>query len=359
MINLIDYGFMPTMMSEYAEGILARVTAVHKERYELISERGQIYGKLKASVFFNTQSEQYELFPTTGDFVVIQLNPNGDSLILKTFSRGTFFSRRAVVSRLDTKNSGGEQAVAANFDYVFIMSSLNHDFNPRRIERYLTLAWQSGAIPVIVLTKADLVDDYDTQIDDMRRVAVGVDIVAVSTVDGQGLELLNEYIKPRKTIVFLGSSGVGKSCLVNAIAGEAVMAVNTIREDDSKGKHTTTHRQLIMLKSGAMIIDTPGMRELGMFDVSEGIGDAFADVAEYFGGCRFSDCKHNREPGCAVRLAIECGELPEERWQSYLKLKKEARYADDKDAFMRERQERCKAGAIWHRKNKKNGADKR
>ena len=350
MINLIDYGFIQAMIEEYDEGIPARVSAVHKERYELVCQYSQIYGKLKSSVFFN---EQYEEFPTTGDFVMIQFNPSGDSLILAVLPRRTFFSRR------DPTPGRGEQAVAANFDYVFIMSSLNHDFNPRRIERYLTLAWQSGAIPVIVLTKADLVDDFEQQLSDIQSVAVGIDVVAVSSVSGSGIDLLSEYMKPGKTIVFLGSSGVGKSSLVNAIAGEDIMAVNTIREDDSKGKHTTTHRQLVMLKSGAMIIDTPGMRELGMWDVSEGVGNAFAEVTEYFDKCRFSDCKHNKEPGCAVCIAIESGELSEERWQSYLKLKNEAKYADDKAAFMKERQQRSKAGAIQHKRNKKNGGYKK
>ena len=202
--------------------------------------------------------EYYEgdqLFPTTGDYVLIDYNPSGDSRIVETLPRKTFFSRR------NPTPGRGEQAVAANFDYVFIMQSLNMDFNPKRLERYLTLGWQSGATPVILLTKADLVEDYWEYLTQVERVASGVNTHVVSAHTGYGLERLNAYLQPGKTVVFLGSSGVGKSSLVNALAEEEIMTVNGIREDDSKGRHTTTHRQLIRLKSGVIIIDTPGMRE--------------------------------------------------------------------------------------------------
>ena len=249
---------------------------------------------------------------------MINYIPNGDSQILATLPRRTFFSRRepGPVPR--------DQAVAANFDYVFIMQSLNMDFSIKRLERYLTLAWQSGATPVILLTKADLVNDDREYLCQVARVAAGVDTYVVSAHTLYGLEQLNAYLQPGKTLVFLGSSGVGKSSLVNALAGETIMTVNGIREDDSKDRHTTTHRQLIRLKCGAMIIDTPGMRELGMWDVSEGLADAFANVEQYIGKCRFSDCTHNQEPGCAIKAAIESGELEISRWKSYLKLKEES-----------------------------------
>ena len=269
---------------------------------------------------------------------------NGDSQILATLPRKTFFSRR------DPTPGRGEQAVAANFDYVFIMQSLNQDFNPKRLERYLTLAWQSGATPVILLTKADLVEDYWDYLTQVERVAAGVNTHVVSAHTGFGLNRLNAYLQPGKTVVFLGSSGVGKSSLVNALAGETVMTVNTIREDDSKGRHTTTHRQLIRLQNGVMIIDTPGMRELGMWDVSEGLGDAFADVERFLGKCRFSDCKHEREPGCAIRAAIAAGELDVARWESYQKLKEEA---VDRDEMLRRKREWSKGVAKFTRDRKK------
>lgn len=330
------------MIPEETSGVPARVTAVHKERYELVCEHGEIYGRLKTKEYF----VGYEEFPTTGDFVLINYNPTGDSLIIRTLPRKTFFSRR------DPTPGRGEQVVASNFDYVFIMQSLNQDFNIKRLERYLTLGWQSGATPIVVLTKADLLNDNNGYIQAVKKIATGVPVYAVSSKTGIGLETLSAYMEPGKTIVFLGSSGVGKSSLVNALAGEEIMTVNGIREDDSKGRHTTTHRQLVMLKNGSMVIDTPGMRELGMWDVSVGIGEAFDDVEEFLGKCKFSDCMHQTEPGCAIKDAISNGILSRERWESYIKLKSEAKYSDDKVDFLRQKQQRNKNIAKCNRQKK-------
>lgn len=341
-MNLKEYGFMPCMIPEETSGVPARVTAVHKERYELVCEHGEIYGRLKTKEYF----VGYEEFPTTGDFVLINYNPTGDSLIIHTLPRKTFFSRR------DPTPGRGEQVVASNFDYVFIMQSLNQDFNIKRLERYLTLGWQSGATPIVVLTKADLLNDNNGYIQAVKKIATGVPVYAVSSKTGIGLETLSAYMEPGKTIVFLGSSGVGKSSLVNALAGEEIMTVNGIREDDSKGRHTTTHRQLVMLKNGSMVIDTPGMRELGMWDVSVGIGEAFDDVEEFLGKCKFSDCMHQTEPGCAIKDAISNGILSRERWESYIKLKSEAKYSDDKVDFLRQKQQRNKNIAKFNRQKK-------
>ena len=330
-MNLELYGFdWPN--ERYNEGEPARVIAVHRERYKLVCRAGECYGRLKTKEYYVEQED----FPTAGDFVLICHNPIGDSMIVKTLPRRTVFMRK------DPDPNKGEQAVAANFDYVFIMQSLNHDFNPKRLERYLTLTWQSGAQPVVVLTKADLLEDYSEQVRTAEIYAMGVPVHAVSAQTGYGLDALGAYFAPKKTVVFLGSSGVGKSSLVNALAGEEIMKTNGIREDDSSGRHTTTHRELILLQNGAMIIDTPGMRALGMWDVSEGMGNAFADVEQYLGCCKYSDCRHQSEPGCAIKQAIELGELPLARWESYLALKKEARYADDKEGFLRDKRE-------WHK----------
>lgn len=328
-MDITQYGFTPDMLPDGAEGLPARVTAVYRNQFEVISNSGGALAPLKAGVYFGGK----EIFPTTGDFVLL----DAMGRIVKTLPRKTYFSR------LNPSSAGhGSQAVAANFDYVFILQSLNNDFNPRRLERYLTLAWQSGAVPAVILTKADLADDYTDKLREAEKIAAGAAVFAVSAKTGEGLGTLSEYLKPRKTIVFLGSSGVGKSSLVNVLAGEALMAVKDIREDDDRGRHTTTNRQLILLKSGVMIIDTPGMRELGMWDVSDGLNQNFADVEACFGKCRFIDCKHESEPDCAVKAAIESGALSLERWESYRRLKTEDNYDENKDDYMRKKQQ-------WHK----------
>ena len=346
MIDLTSYGYQP--MADPAPGAIpARVTAVHRERYELVCAHGPVSGRLKTSIYYGPEAVD---FPTTGDFVLLQYAENGDSVIVRTLPRRSYFSRR------DPAPGRDEQAVAANFDTCFIMTSLNQNFKPARLERYLTLAWQSGGTPVILLTKADLVEDFSEQLRATGEIAMGAEIIALSAVTGFGLERLAPYLQPGKTVVFLGSSGVGKSSLLNALVGETAMAVNAIREGDSRGRHTTTHRQLFMLPDGAMVIDTPGMRELGMWDVSAGLGSAFADVEEILARpCRFSDCKHESEPGCAVKAAIAGGELPPERLESYLRLRREARWSDDPTGALREKWVRNKAIAQWSRQQKKKG----
>ncbi|RXZ81227.1 ribosome small subunit-dependent GTPase A [Paenibacillaceae bacterium] len=352
-MNIENYGItLPTEPANDPAFIPARVTAVHRERYEIICQYGEIAARLKSGVYYNDAADT--LFPTVGDYVMVQYNNSGDSLIVQTLPRKSTFSRN------DFSGHGAayvktvlEQTVAANFDYVFIMASLNDDFNVKRIERYLTMAWQSGAQPVIVLTKADLSAQVAEQLRAVQQIAIGVEVFAISARTGDGLAQLTNYLEPRKTIVFLGSSGVGKSSLVNALAGEEIMKVSEIREDDAKGRHTTTHRQLTLLKSGVMVIDTPGMRELGLWDADAGIGEAFSDVESLLGRCKFSDCTHANEPGCEVRAAMERGELLEDRWKSYQQLKKEALFVSDKAAYMRERQQWHKSLSKTIRQNKK------
>ena len=351
MIDLKNYGYTETEAHE--DGLQpARITAVHRERYELICRQGAIFGKLKTSEYYNREPQP---FPTVGDFVLIRETPGGDSLILKTLPRESYFSRLEP----DGSDIGGyrEQTVAANFDTVFIMQSLNKNFNLRRLERYLILTWQSGATPVIVLTKVDLIEDPLPQIKEVESISAGVDILAVSAVTGAGINKLGKYLQPGKTCVFLGSSGVGKSSLLNALMGEDVMVVKAIREDDAQGRHTTTHRQLFTLPGGTHIIDTPGMRELGMWERDESIqasvSGVFSDVEAFLGTCKFSDCRHLSEPGCAIRTAIERGELGQERWDSYQKLAREALYAENKLASLREKSSRNKDIAMWSKQRKK------
>ena len=311
-MRLSDFGTIPD--TKGLPGIPARITAQHKERYELACDGGPVFARLKTKEYYDGD----ELFPTVGDYVMIDHQPGGDSRILATLPRRTCFARRAPgpVPR--------DQAVAANFDYVFILQSMNQDFNPRRLERYLTLGRQSGAEPVILLTKADLAADPGEYLARAERVAAGAAIHPLSVRTGFGLEALDPYLKPGTTLVLLGSSGVGKSSLVNALSGSEGMRVSGIREADGKGRHTTTHRQLLRLSCGALLIDTPGMRELGLWEARQGLEDSFADVERCLGRCRFSDCTHTREPGCAVRAALAAGELDPTRWESWRKLNAEA-----------------------------------
>ncbi len=330
------------------ENSTARVIAVHRERYGLSYKENECYGRLKAGSYFNGGSES---FPTVGDFVEIQYNPKGDSVILRTLPRRTFFSRIEPGAGRPV-----EQAVAANFDTVFVVQSLNDNFNPARLERYLAQAWQSGAKPVVVLTKADLPGDHTPQILAAQSAAPGVEVLTVSAKTRQGLAALSPYLLPGETLVLLGSSGMGKSSLLNALAGEELMKTGTVRESDARGRHTTTHRQLLRLPCGALVIDTPGMRTLGMWDITDGLGGAFPDVERLLGRCRFSDCRHESEPGCAVQEALRRGELSPERWKSYRKLQKEAIFAEGKDNFRTRKQ--LNRSAERKRSRKKDTADR-
>lgn len=327
-MNIQKYGLSPSILPENHAGIPARITAVHRELFEFACSNGTGIARLKASAYHTGG----QIFPTTGDFVLLDWHADGESRIVQTLPRKSYFSR------VDPSSSGhAEQIVAANFDYVFILQSLDCKINLHRLERYLTLAWQTGAVPAVLLTKADCVADYTQQQRLVEQLAIGVGVFAISAKNGSGLSHLSSYLQPGKTIVFLGSSGVGKSTLVNALAQKTVMATGAIRQKDGRGRHTTSHRQLVLLESGVLIIDTPGMREIGMWDVSEGLGKSFAHVEKYFGQCKFRDCRHQDEPDCAVKAAIQRGDLLLEHWESYLRLNAEAHFASDKAAYLRKK----------------------
>ena len=267
-MNIRDYGLKDNLLKEIdKDKTIARVIATHKDRYEIVCNNGKGFAKIKRGEYFDNPNS---IYPTTGDFVLIEWNDLGDSMIYKTLKRESSFSRTASSSdRKRELHNQHEQLVAANFDYMFIMQSLNNNFNINRIQRYLSLAWESGGIPVIILTKSDLVSNPKKYIDEVQDIAFGVDIYSVSTITKDGIEDIKKYFSKGNTIVFLGSSGVGKSTLVNTLYGKEVMKTSSIREEDSRGRHTTVSRNLIMLPNGAMVIDTPGMRELGMWDAKE------------------------------------------------------------------------------------------
>jgi ribosome biogenesis GTPase / thiamine phosphate phosphatase len=286
--------------------------------------------------------------PVAGDWVAAEPVPGGEKAIVKAvLPRCSRFSRKEAWLRTE------EQVVAANVDIVFLVSACGREFNPRRIERYLTAAWDSGADPVVVVTKADLADDPAATVAEAEAVAFGVAVHAVSSVTGEGLEALEPYLLPGRTVALLGSSGVGKSTLANRLLGWEAQAVAPTRAD-GRGRHTTTNRELVRLPGGAFLLDTPGMRELQLWADEASLDETFADVAELASGCRFSDCSHEREPGCAVRSALELGTLSATRWQSYRKLRRELRaLAVRQDARLRsEERRRIRTLARSRRKNK-------
>lgn len=310
---------------------IATVMAVHRERYELYTENETFYGRLKTVNFYNTK-ELVE-FPTVGDEVRVIYNELGDSQIME------ILPRKSVFMRLNATQGLPDQAVAANFDYVFITMSLNRDFHIAKLERYLTVSWQSGGTPVIILTKADLCDDREFYLSQVRDVAFGVDAYCVSSVTGEGFTELEDYFQKGKTVVLLGSSGVGKSSFVNTLLGRTEMLIGGIREADAQGRHTTTYKQCFyvpekiqllngeIITGGGRIIDTPGMRKLIISEMEEGKEKSFEDIESLISGCKFSDCQHRTETGCAVRAALESGELAEKHWKMYLNLQREEAYA--------------------------------
>ena len=340
-MNIKDYGLKENLIKNIDESkTIARIIATHKDRYEIVCNNGQGFAKIKRGCYYDNPNS---IYPTTGDFVIIEWNSTGDSMICETLKRESSFSRTASSSdRNHELHNQHEQLVAANFDYVFIMQSLNNNFNLHRLERYLSLSWESGAIPVIILTKSDLVENIQEYIEQVESIAFGVDVYAVSCITGYGLDSIKKYFSKGNTIVFLGSSGVGKSTLVNTLYGDNVMKTSDIREEDSRGRHTTTSRNLIMLPNGAMIIDTPGMRELGMWNAENGINKTFQDIEQYIGMCKFSDCTHTNEPGCKILEAIVNGEIDQERFEQYLKLQKESRYNTDSNQYLQEKKNKFK-----------------
>ena len=350
-MNIKDYGLKENIIKNNNVNNIARIIATHKDRYEIVCNNGQGFARIKRGCYYDNPNS---IYPTTGDFVLIEWNDTGDSMIIETLKRESSFSRTASSSdRNHEIHNQHEQLVASNFDYVFIMQSLNDNFNLHRIERYLSLAWESGGVPVILLTKSDLVDNVNDYISQTQDIAIGVDIYAISCMSKSGLDEMKKYFNKGNTIVFLGSSGVGKSTLVNTLYGKEVMKTSEIREEDSRGRHTTTSRNLIMLPNGAMIIDTPGMRELGMWDADVGISKTFQDVEKYIGLCKFSDCTHSNEPGCRILQAIKDGELSEERDDQYLKLKKESEYNTDTQLYLKDKREKFKEIAKINKSNKK------
>ena len=330
---LETYGWSDVLRQDFAPhaaaGLIAgRVAAQHRGQWRLVTAAGEVRAEISGRLARDAVRGGY---PVTGDWVAASPPPaDGPALIEHVLPRRTAFTRRSP--------EGEVQVVAANVDVAFLVASLEVGLNVRRLERYLTQAWASGAAPVALLTKADLAADVDSQVELARRVAAGAPVIALSTVSGAGLDAVRGYLTQGATAVMVGASGAGKSTLANALLGEDRMAVGAVRGDDARGRHTTSHRELILLPGGGLLLDTPGMRELALDDAAEGLSQAFDDVEALAASCRFSDCSHGNEPGCAVRAAIEAGDLDEARWRSFQKLGRELDHlARREDPVLREK----------------------
>ncbi len=332
------------LAAQYPELTVGRITLQEKGMYRIRTSIGEENALVSGKFQFDAQSPSD--YPAVGDYVMVNCADPDTAIIHQVLPRKSLFVRKAAGT------SKTEQVVAANIDTVFLCMSLNNDFNLRRLERYLAVAWESGADPVVVLTKADLCADLPQKQREVGAIAMGVEILTTSAMESDGYRQIMPYITEGRTVAFVGSSGVGKSTLINRLLGEERLATDGLRNDD-KGHHTTTHRELLVLPNGAMVIDTPGMRELGMWDAASGVGQTFGDIEELAARCRFRNCSHSGEPGCAVRAAIRSGELDSGRWQSYQKLKNENSYAADSESYLVAKEKKFKEISKINKYNKK------
>jgi ribosome biogenesis GTPase len=321
--RLNKYNFNEELINELNENEnIGRIIIENRGLYRLVDQdMKEINGKVSGK--FSHECLKVSDYPSVGDFV--SFKSQGDlAIISKVLKRKTSFGRKVAGNKSD------EQIVCSNIDYVFLVMALNNDFNIRRLERYITVTYNSGAMPVIILTKKDLVSDINPFLLEVESIAFGIDVHFISSIHDEGLDAIEKYLNPGVTIAMLGSSGAGKSTLINKINGKEILQTQEIRFGDDRGKHTTTHRQLVFLQNGAMVIDTPGMRELGLSNEDGDFEVTFDDIDSLAQNCRFSDCKHKAEPGCAIKEAINNGTLEEARLQSYFKLQREMRIINAK-----------------------------
>ena len=350
-MSLNDYGWSALFADSFEpyrdQGLSpGRVVFQTRGHYRLISDAGEIDALTTGRM--RHQADESQDLPIVGDWVAIEPPWTGDSQarIQAVLPRTSKLSRKVAGTRTR------EQAVAANIDTVFLVMGLDGDFNPRRMERLLVTAWESGALPVVVLNKADLCDTPDERRDEIEAIAPGAAVLTVSFLTGDGLPAVGSYINKGETIALIGSSGVGKSTLVNRLCGREVLRTKEVRARDERGQHTTTHRQLILLPDGGLLIDNPGIRELALWSADQGLGDAFQDIEDLAPDCQFRDCRHESEPGCAVRRAVENRELGADRLESFRALGKELRFLELRQDGAARRTENKKT-AVIHKAAKK------
>jgi ribosome biogenesis GTPase / thiamine phosphate phosphatase len=327
-VRLTELGWNPYFQSHFPDEetngcVPARVSEESKGFYHVLAEEGEFLAQIAGRVRYH--AEERSDFPFVGDWVAITTRPlEGRATIVAILPRRTILSRKMAGRAVD------EQILATNLDTVFIVTSLSQEFKLRRIERYLALVWESGAQPVVLLNKADLCPDASTVCAEVERVAPGASVYSLSAATGQGLESVRQYLDTGRTAAFIGSSGVGKSTIINALLGRSAQRVQAVRLSDDRGKHTTTSRQMTVLPSGGVMVDTPGMRELQLWESDAGLAQAFEDLEALAQQCKFRDCRHRGEPSCAVAQAIEEGALARERLENYRKMEAELRFLETK-----------------------------
>ncbi len=326
-MELIHLGWNSRRASDFesldVEGLLpARVIAGQRELCTVACEAGELLADMSGR--FRLGAGGKSDYPVVGDWVAVAPRPQeGRATIHAVLPRSSAFVRKAAAGSGSRHTLAEEQVVAANIDTALVVMGLDHDFNVRRLERYLTLAWGCGVQPLVILNKADLCPALPERLAETAGAAVGVPVLAMSAAEGTGIDALHPWLKPGITAALLGSSGVGKSTLINRLLGEERMATAAVRDDDQRGRHTTTHRELVLLPSGAILVDNPGMREVGLWGDEAGLDGAFGDIEELSRSCRFSDCRHGSEPGCTVRASLQEGTLDPERYAAWRKLQRE------------------------------------